>query len=440
MNPYRPNHMGIEIGTVIKATAKKITIKLSDTLRQGDGLRFLNEKEDQGCNVNKIYLNNLLVAQAKSGDIIELDYHGFVDKGAKVLKTSDKEQLENMLATYEKPQLKIFIQMEVCFHKGEAMLLHIVDEDGFCIEKTSTMLVEQARTTPLDEERLVSQLKKCKDTIFHVGHVFCEMDEDATLPIKEINQLRRSALEELLYLRQHRTYNKRYGTYHREFQQTQTQDTYAILRTKEQYDCLRQYPNIKLYVGKETLYQELYTSNPKIGYYGERVMKHEYPGNNVMFCENGGISTHGIADRFVNITNAYAAAFLFSHGVEAIVFSSECSNEQCEHIIEACEKRYGCSGNFIQMCYGYEEYMISEYCPINMCIKDNNKQHCGLCKGATKYYLEDVKGKQYPLYGDEQCRMHILSDVPHYRETKNVSKLFVFFNETSDEVLKVLHE
>ena len=48
MSHYRPNHVGINIGTVLQYNDGQVQVKLTDTLYQHDGLRILNEPHDTG--------------------------------------------------------------------------------------------------------------------------------------------------------------------------------------------------------------------------------------------------------------------------------------------------------------------------------------------------------------------------------------------------------
>lgn len=93
MNPIRPNHIGVEIGTVVKVSRDKIGIRLSRALHQGDGIRILQDGRDIGFKVNFLYKNGLLVNHADAQDIVELDKTEEISKGSKVLKTSDTQQL-----------------------------------------------------------------------------------------------------------------------------------------------------------------------------------------------------------------------------------------------------------------------------------------------------------------------------------------------------------
>ena len=69
-NPYRPNHMGIEIGKIIDYKNNKVTIKLSDELNIGDGIRILGN--DIGLTVSTMFKNNKKVESAYKQDLITI--------------------------------------------------------------------------------------------------------------------------------------------------------------------------------------------------------------------------------------------------------------------------------------------------------------------------------------------------------------------------------
>lgn len=73
MNPIRPNHQGVVLGEVIAVSDRRITIRLSEDLHQGDGIRILGKEEDAGCIVNRLYKDGKLVAHAKKGEVVAID-------------------------------------------------------------------------------------------------------------------------------------------------------------------------------------------------------------------------------------------------------------------------------------------------------------------------------------------------------------------------------
>lgn len=411
MNFHRPNHMGVVVGEVIQATKKRVTIKLSDDLQQGDGIRFIGKEEDHGCLVNFLYKRDLLVNSASRGDIVEIDYADYIEKGSQVVKSSDVLQLLEMKKSYTGIHRRVSIEASFYMKVGRPCVLTVRDEEGFHCSVKSDCLVEKALKTPLDQERIQQQLRKCKDTVFQMETIQYDMDKDAILPIKEINRMRRDALINLHEQRANRQYPQRYGEYHRHLNIADEEiGTMAIVHTQAQYESVKQCGISQVYTDVKSLYEQLHKQDGTIGYVLPRIHKQTFMGKQLM-SDHGSlkhIDQDRIASMYMNITNSYAAAFLFAYGVRAIVLSTELHYEQRQSLQEAFQQRYHCAGNFIVYAYGHEELMICEYCMINACILDNNKKNCSLCRGKQRYYMEDVNGNRYPLQNDEDCRMHIL--------------------------------
>ena len=54
----RPNNIGIEVGQVISKVKNDLKIKLTYDVLVHDGLRILDDKEDKGLVINKMFMNN----------------------------------------------------------------------------------------------------------------------------------------------------------------------------------------------------------------------------------------------------------------------------------------------------------------------------------------------------------------------------------------------
>ncbi|MBO7703934.1 MAG: U32 family peptidase, partial [Solobacterium sp.] len=93
MTSFRPNHMGVEIGKVVRFHNGKVTVKLSESLSQHDGLRILNRPADTGLTAVRIEKNGKLVNHAEAGDTVILDCKSkpAPKPGQPLLKTSDTE-------------------------------------------------------------------------------------------------------------------------------------------------------------------------------------------------------------------------------------------------------------------------------------------------------------------------------------------------------------
>ncbi|MEG2506993.1 MAG: U32 family peptidase [Longicatena sp.] len=448
MNPIRPNHMGIEIGTVQSVTKDKMRILLTSPLYQGDGIRVLNEREDEGFRVNKIYKNGLLVNHGDVSDVIELDKQAFIAKGSKVLKTSDVKQLKEIQETYMNNLRRVEISATFQMQIGKVASLSVQDDEGMHVRVESSVLVEKALKSALEEERIEAQLRKSKDTPFDFKAINFEVDVQSTMPIKEINQMRREALDKLLTLRKQRHGVRRTCDCPTlpSIRMPESSPIYVVVHSEEQFRVCKQANIEHIFVNGGALAKKLIKEGAKERL--PRVMKHEYHHHFEMIQEIGGLKEDRafISDTSLNVTNAYSASFLFSHKASGVLFSLESSIDECIQIINAYHEQTKTYGNFIYPIYGRIELMISEYCVIHAVEKDSDTKACGLCRGSNSYALLDMKKRKYPLLCDEDCRMHILNEdarndihkMAQLKQHHMTSFLCVFTNENEQETRDII--
>ena len=113
-NNLRPNHIGIEIGSVIKVENNSAYIKLIKEVNQFDGIRIIS-KVDSGQILNYLKVKQKLVSKAYPNEIIEINITEKVKVGDKVVKTLDYELENNILKTKDKLipiYLKVIIKPE----------------------------------------------------------------------------------------------------------------------------------------------------------------------------------------------------------------------------------------------------------------------------------------------------------------------------------------
>ena len=452
MNPIRPNHMGIQVGVIEQVNKHQMIVRLTEDLNQGDGVRILKQKEDEGFRVNKIYQNGLLVNGAKKGERIALDKNDYVEKGSILLKTSDVKQLAQLQSTFDKAYRRIPIHASFTMEIGKLAHLVLWDEDAHQVDVSSTMVVEKAMKTPLGKERLEAQLKKTKDSAFDIlSHDFSAVDAKAIMPIKEVNRMRREALEQLANLRCMRYGNRRVQKESGiKLQLEAKQETMIVVHTYEQYCACQEEGYQFIYAAEQSLYEQLKKEGKHVYLREPRVKKDAYQHDHVLVQENSGLTCPSSfhTDTSLNITNATSAALAFEKGAGIVTLSLEHRDESIENLVSTFEKMYHQQGNFAMQIYGHSELMISEYCPIQAVLKDDGKKNCGLCRGTTRYDLKDLKGHRYPILTDQKCRMHLLSekpmdrvsDWPFYRSKGITSALLIFTIEDAHQVKAVLRK
>lgn len=440
INTIRPNHIGIPIGTVVKVEKKRIFIKLEQSLQQFDGIRFQKKQQEEGGIINRLYHEDgRLIRSAEAQTIVGVDFDIAVNIGTKVVKTSDIQQETLLKSQYQQQLRRVPIYVEAKFQVQKPMQLMVWDNEGFCVEVTSEDCCEFATKVALSNARIEQQLSKINNTIFKIEHISILNDEKCQISISQINFVRRKALDLLLKLRQERTYEKRMGTYKRSFPSFESLSLLVSVNNIEQAIAAHEMGVQYVFLKQLHAWKTYHKQYSWLFYHGARVMKDDYPNTTNLCCEVSGLFEKDVfLDRFLNITNSYAAAFAFSQGCKGIVLSSECNDEQVSAIIDACLKRYGKLGNFYQFSYGREELMVMEYCPIHMLELQEPKLNCGLCQ-KHQYYLEDIKHNRYPLTKEEGCRMKILDyDITNQGVHSLCKPFFSFYDEDPTKVKEII--
>lgn len=368
-NEFRPNHMGIEIGKVI-SVGKKIKIKLSDNLTQGDGIRIVGKTEDGGI-VNKMYKNGKLVSSALKNDIIEIDNNYSTKVNDIVLKTTDIIQLKNIdeIIKLKKRKIDINIYLELYIDKP----MKLIFDDGKNKSEVIGEVVEVSNNIIMKDEDIKKQISKLGDTIYKTNDINIKRDENIFVRISTLNELRRKAV---LKLNEKRLYKINY-----------LKEKYFINTTE--YNEKKGFS----YLINDNLdiknYKYLYTENKKlvnenIIYKLPRVIKN-IPLGNYLCSDIGSVYVNkGVSDFSLNVVNSYAVAFLNSIGVKRVTLSYEMNYDDIELLINNYRKRYNQNPNLEFIISSYPEIMVTKY--------DILKKY-----NVNSGYLKDINGKEFKL-------------------------------------------
>lgn len=115
-------------------------------------------------------------------------------------ETGSKEDLSKVTEEYINKTLKIPIWGKVLLKTGQPVEMRIEVEDN-CQKKSVLMkgsIVQQATNRPLDIESVKKQLSKTGGTCFEFKNLDITLGENCFLTIKELNDLRRQALDLVL--------------------------------------------------------------------------------------------------------------------------------------------------------------------------------------------------------------------------------------------------
>jgi len=407
-NSIRPNHQGINIGKVISSTKNRIKIKLSDNLIRLDGIRILSQ-EDIGFTVSKIYKNNKSVDKAFSGDVIELECSKKVKDNSVVVKTTDIEQINNVQKLLDIKK-RILVDMKLVCKLDDYLILTMLDDKGNKVEVKSNIKTSKASNMPITKIRMEEQLSRLNDTPFMINNLDIEMDDNVFIPIKEINNLRREAVNQLINTRIKciRTLSQNNNIKYKQIEKKNKTNINAFAKTEEQLKaCIEMnvnniYVESVLYNKYKDKYNNLVLCLPRI------IKKHKsYDNMNLLVRELG--SLHYSAnnkiniDYTLNITNSLALDFVYNNNINLVTLSAELKDNMIENLLKSNPNI-----NSEIIIYGNIEVFISKYCILNKYINKNDK--CVVCRNnLKKYYLVDRKEEKYQIVSDGMCNNILLS-------------------------------
>lgn len=358
MNTYRPNHLGIKIGKVIKKDKNSIYIKLNNKLINGDGIRFLNKVEDDGLIISQMYINKQKVISAKENDVIEIKGNINCDNGATVIKTTDKEQMDKLNNLINKRTRKVSINGKVIVKQDEFMKITLNDGKNE-VTFISDEKPQLATNKPLMKEDIEKQIKKINDTVYTFRNLEIYTDNKSFVPLSKLNEIRRGAIE---LLDQKRLYNIEYKkcSYNIDLPNFNTVNKENILiRNKDMYSKIKSEKFNELYL-PDYLYNVINDDRKvlKLSRVQNENRKYDTP---VLVGEIGSIIKDCYTDFSFNVVNSYTVAFLHSIGVNRVTLSQELNDEEIKELIDAYIKRYQKNPNLELIVYGREEMMISKY-------------------------------------------------------------------------------
>lgn len=428
MNTKSPNHIGLEIGKVIEVTKDKIKIKLDKPLNQQDGIRFLNS--NKGLIVNYLYNKNKKLVNTAT-DICYIDNKIGLTENDIVCKTIDYNLNKSLK---ELPSRKIPVTITVEAHISKNLSIELIDDQNNKISLQGN-IVEKARTEAITQERIKQQASKLGNTPFECQNVHLKCDEEIFISIKELNDIRRRAVEKLIKKRQN--CKVKFESKNVEFKKLQTEKMspgiVAIVKTEEQLlTCLSN--NIeRIYTEVKPLYEK-YKCKQTVFYKSKRCQLElkDNVYNSSLVSDYFDFSKYEelSGDYGLNVYNIYTAYYLHKLGIQAVTLSVELSQLEIEQFIRLYEITFKEKSTFQMLCYGTVE---------NMIIKGNI---LNINKDDYDYCLTDIKSRVFPVFYDG-----VLTHVMNFEQRKeklspylkeNIQIRLDFHQETKDEVYSII--
>lgn len=449
----KPKNWGIYIGNVIsfnKATGI-LEMKMTEELSIGDGIEVFNgENVNPGTVVTYIRTEDGKKNFAQKGDIAYVgDIKGNVPKGCKVYRTSSKALNMRAGETFNGKNFnrKVKIEGILSIKQNSPVTLRIFDGDN-TVEVSSEKHPEIALNKPITRERIEEQLYKTGNTPFVFEKLDVSLDDNLTVPVSEINNLRRKALEELYNKKAAGNIEKRaeslgewekdlfdfpgngrkakndvkisvyFFEWNENCQNNAVYDNVDIVYIpfKEFVDLkkLNRFDNIRkrgcsIYAALPAITRGNYDNIIKsklLQVVDSGIIEGLLLGNIGQLEYVKDISNIKIrCDHSFNIFNSMSLRQLYDLGAVGATLSPELNIEQLKNIL-------GCLNVDKEVIvYGRLPVMVSEYCPTGCVVgMKESKKDCGPKPCKDRYFLKDRIGEKFPVLCDNiDCRSTILS-------------------------------
>jgi collagenase-like PrtC family protease len=184
-----PKSQGQVIGKVLEVKPNGYVIENSDKLNNGDGLFFINEKEEaDGTQINTV----------TNGVVIPNNYKPI--KVGTIIYRNDDAEFNKLVEREDSAIRKIGISLTFS-ETATGFQLQAVDEDGHTSTSTLELSKEVSKNSDGVIDNIKKNLSKTGNTPFIVDAVTIDLSANWFLPISKINEIRRIVLEDLIDVR-----------------------------------------------------------------------------------------------------------------------------------------------------------------------------------------------------------------------------------------------
>ena len=422
-NPTRPNHIGIKVGEVISNKNGFISIRFSEDIAQGDGLRILVGDKEYGLVTNMMYRDGKLSNHIPKGKVGSFAYEN-IPIGSKVYKTSDISLTRKIkdLPIYRKVPIRMYYEAKV----DKPFYLRVSD-DTHTIEVTGD-IVQKAKSAPLDKAKIQAQLAKCNDTAYELVEID-GVTEDVFLALSQINAVRRKALQELDAKRT--SINKRRILDYNEYKPvSQNMPKYLIeVSTNTQVKSIKEMGIDALLItaNKSLVDKDIYYLRPIVN---ESGVSDDY--NLAVAAQFGDLQDAFIAYSSFNIANHLSIDFFLKRGFKAVILSLEISDEDIRDLKEYYLANKDHLPVMYTYIYGKRDLMQLKLSPlVNAKERLDEKHH---------YALVDDFKRDFEVVKKENS-FALLENETHLLKRDYASNYFIrFTDETASKVQSVIRD
>ena len=455
MSPERPDNRGVRIGRTTAVRNGRAVITLEKALHSGDGLEFISGRSSCGTVVEAIKINGRTVSSAPAGAQAEIAVPPPVRPNAAVFRTLDRSLMDDaarFLGSRGKRRVPVTARVTAAI--GTPLEVIFTDREGRSGRAATSFAAVAARSRPLDEASLREQLGRLGTTEYALDRLELHIDGSLMVPVSELNGARRAAIAALDAARLESFAPARPVVTKEQTVQMLESDA----AERKSRVSLSRRPASALSVWTDTLdkldaalqggadwiifsgdrftskdcsfsdyaqaVQTVRHAGKKIALGTPRIVSEEQLGwcrsflsdaesvHPDLICVHNpgvwqlaretGLKTPLWADMSLNIANSQSLNFWAEQGAAGVTPSIELSLAQVRSLARHSPLPLEC------LVMGRIEMMVSEYCAAGSFLGGLDKGRCTF-RCSRPLFLRDRTGAEFPLAGDQFCRMHVLN-------------------------------
>ncbi len=467
MSDRRPNNRGVRIGRVITyhAERKMATIKLDEPLFPNDIIEFWVKVGGRvSATINEMLVKGQLVSNVPAGTEVTIAVQAPVRANDRVFKVFDARLMERARGFFSGAAAirRIPVQVYVKVAMNSPLSIEMYDADGYRGIAETNFIAERALKRPLTHDTIAKQIERLGTTVFELEHLECQIDGEVMVPVSEINDARRRAVDALEEARlarfqrpslaENKTILSEWIGLNKPKRKSDFNQSGAKVLLTVHVDSLDKVEAALVYGADVILYggesfqhqaitaEDYHQAVKLVRQYGKKIILNtprlvkqwqmERLQEEMALFINlkpdaigvGNLGTWYLArqmtnfllhgDYPLNMYNNAAIQFAAEHGLGSITLSPELNFMQIEEIAARKNIPLEC------IVHGHLPLMVSEYCSIGSYL---GSLHTGPCKSAClqgRFWLKDRKDERFPIVTDQFCRMHVLnakelSLIPH---------------------------
>lgn len=446
----RPDNRGVEVGKVLEVSKNSAKVIFDEDVFEGDGLEFISNSGRFGMRSKDFYEANIPR---------EIDLFKAPIINSKINRTYSKKLYEKVDRKIENIDYRRDLDVEVKIKIGEKPFIN-VKSVGLEASYELDRLVEVAKKSGLDRERVIENISKTGDSIFQVKNIELDLDDNAFLPISAINELRREAtkilenkvldssinrievennLESKNFGEQNKDKRSKIKVFFNKFKDLEKSSLKdideIIIRAKDLGKFNEKYKDreVSIFLDKFYSYKELENLR-------EYILKNENVRgiwvNNLSeyyIFKDDDIEING--DIGLNVFNKLTSNFFKDLGFKSLTLSPELNSSQIQKIINKNDAEI----NVIS--YGRVPVMTMKHCPFSVIKNCRDEKSCPSCK-YKNYLLRDEKNVDFEVLRQNTFTeifnsYPILLDGYVNKLLDNKISLFILADEFTDQVVRL---